>query len=171
MELETTFKVKDVIDEDFVNYKKCSMFIATSICNFKCEHEDNEISCQNSKIVKQKTIEVKIDELINRFDKSMSKAIVFGGLEPFDQFKELISFIVKFRSTKHKQDIVIYTGYTEEEICKIKLNDKNIFDIIGDYFLSPIIIKFGRYKSNLPKRHDDILGVTLISDNQYAKIF
>ena len=30
-------KIKGITDEDFVNYKYPSMFIATSICSFKCE--------------------------------------------------------------------------------------------------------------------------------------
>ena len=37
---ELTFRIKDVIDEDFANYKKPSMFIATSQCSFKCEKEE-----------------------------------------------------------------------------------------------------------------------------------
>lgn len=31
--------VKDIIDTDFCNYKKISMFISTSRCNFKCDKE------------------------------------------------------------------------------------------------------------------------------------
>ena len=54
--LTKTINIKDIIDEDFVNYKKPSMFIATSTCTFKCEKEDCNVHCQNSKIVKQKTI-------------------------------------------------------------------------------------------------------------------
>lgn len=179
--LDTTFKVKDVIDEDYINYKKCSMFIATNTCNFKCEHEDSNIHCQNSSIVKQKPIETTIRSLIKRFDNSLAKAVVFGGLEPFDQFYELVNFIISFRLTEHKNDIVIYTGYTEEEVANIKLHviDHdinayiywNIFDIIKNHRLSNVIIKFGRYKSNLPEVFDELLGVKLISNNQYAKIY
>ena len=33
----------------------------------------------------------------------------------------------------------------------------------------PIIIKWGRYIPNRPSRYDEILGVTLASDNQYGK--
>ena len=35
-------KVKNLLDEDFVNFKKPSMFIATSKCDFKCEKECGE---------------------------------------------------------------------------------------------------------------------------------
>ena len=30
-------KLKNIIYEDFVNYKKTSMFILTTACSFKCE--------------------------------------------------------------------------------------------------------------------------------------
>ena len=32
-------KIKNIIEEDFVNYKVPSMFIATSRCDFKCDKE------------------------------------------------------------------------------------------------------------------------------------
>ena len=34
-------KLKNIIYEDFVNYKKISMFILTTTCSFKCEKEAN----------------------------------------------------------------------------------------------------------------------------------
>ena len=33
-----------------------------------------------------------------------------------------------------------------------------------------IIIKFGRYIPNRPKKYDNILGIDLVSDNQYAEV-
>ena len=75
------------------------------------------------------------------------------------QFQELISFIDKFRKISN-DDIVIYTGYYKIEI------EKEI-EILKKY--KNIIIKFGRYIPNRPNRYDDILGVTLASDNQYAE--
>jgi len=44
--------IKDIVMEDFVNYKKPSMFIITSTCTFKCEKECGKKICQNSSIVK-----------------------------------------------------------------------------------------------------------------------
>ena len=44
--------VKEIVDENFQDYKKSSMFIATSRCDFKCLTElglDCSI-CQNMKI-------------------------------------------------------------------------------------------------------------------------
>ena len=40
--------IKGLTDEDFVNYKKPAMFIATSKCSFKCEKECGVTGmCQN----------------------------------------------------------------------------------------------------------------------------
>ena len=55
-------KVKDIIDEDFTNYKAPSMFIATCYCNWKCCREQgiSESICQNNPIVKQKNIDISV---------------------------------------------------------------------------------------------------------------
>ena len=61
-------KLKNIIYEDFVNYKKTSMFILTTACSFKCEKEANCIGmCQNSELVKSKTIEIDNKILIDRY--------------------------------------------------------------------------------------------------------
>lgn len=160
------FNVKDVIDEDFVNYKKPSMFIATSKCSFKCEKEDCEVHCQNSSIVRQKTIKENINKLINRYLKNdITHAIVFGGLEPFDQMDELISFIIAFRKYLY-DDIVIYTGYNEIEVY-----DKRKALVFANNHNGKIIIKYGRFKANGIKRYDNILGIELASSNQYAVVY
>ena len=39
--------VKGIIDEDFINYKKPSMYIASSKCSFKCDKECGRAVCQN----------------------------------------------------------------------------------------------------------------------------
>ena len=82
-----------------------------------------------------------------------------GGLEPFESWEEMYSFIRDFRKVCD-DDIVIYTGFNEDEI-----SDK-IYKLIE---FKNIIIKFGRYKPNQEKHYDNILGVKLASDNQYAK--
>lgn len=158
--------VKDVIDEDFVNYKKPSMFIATSKCSFKCEKEDKYVRCQNSSIAKQKTIKENISKLINRYLKNdITSAIVFGGLEPFDQLDELISFITIFRKYSY-DDIVIYTGYDEIEVY-----DALKAILFANNHNGKIIIKYGRFRSNGIKRYDNILGIELASSNQYAIVY
>lgn len=156
------FKIKDIIDEDFVNYKKPSMFIATNTCSFKCELEDINVKCQNMPIVKQPTIVINIDNLIKRYlSNDITKAIVIGGLEPFDQFEELCSFIKMFRNISN-DDVVIYTGYNKDEIID-KVNILLQYNIKGI-----IIIKYGRFINNGKKRYDDVLGIELASSNQYA---
>ena len=176
----STFIIKDIIDEDFTNYKKASMFIATSKCSFKCEKEDCNVHCQNSKIVKQNNISILINDIILRYmNNEITESIVFGGLEPFDQINELINFIKEFRKYS-SDDIVIYTGYTEEEISNFKVNNKSYLDMVLEMnknhsrfidAVPTIIIKYGRFKVSNNKIYDEILGIELASDNQYAKMY
>lgn len=154
-------KLKTIIDEDFVNYKKPSMMLATCICDWKCCIEENlDISiCQNSDLANQKNIDVPIDTIIDRYiNNPITKAIVIGGLEPFLQFDEILNFVKAFRKVS-KDDLVIYTGYYPDEV-------KTYIKELKQY--PNIIIKFGRYKERQNKVFDNILGVYLLSDNQYA---
>lgn len=138
------------------------MFIATCYCDFKCCKELNlDICiCQNSPIAKSKIVDIPNNKLVERYLKNnLTKAIVFGGLEPFKQFEELYDLIYEFR--KNTEDhIVIYTGYYEDEL---KEEIKKLKDFKN------IIIKFGRYIPGHKIHYDKILGVNLASDNQYAK--
>ena len=159
-------KPKALVDEDFVNYKKPSMFIGTAQCDWKCCTEQGmDISmCQNSALATTQTIDVPINEIVRRYiDNPITQAIVIGGLEPFNDFDDLYEFILKFRENS-KDDIVIYTGYTKEEIYSnhqwnqiLALKDENI------------IIKYGRYVPNQEPHYDEVLGVYLASDKQYAE--
>ncbi len=153
--------VKDVIDVDYINYKYPSMLIAMPRCTFKCDVCNGKQVCQNSALAQQPDIIIDTEKLIKRYLKSSAKAVVFGGLEPFDTFDDLLLFIDKLRRQHHCDDmIVIYSGYTKEEI-------QNQINILKQY--NKIIIKFNRYIDNLPSRKDDVLGVTLASNNQYAE--
>ena len=157
--------VKNIIDEDFVNYKEPSMFIAMPNCNFKCCKEQNlpiEI-CQNCELAKQKNIEISVIEITHRFlDNPITEAIVFGGMEPFDSWNDIEAFVLNFRY-RSDATIVLYTGYKEEEILEY-LKWLSVYADDG-----PIIVKFGRYIPNQEPHYDEILGVYLASDNQYAK--
>lgn len=76
-----------------------------------------------------------------------------------DQLDELVAFITEFRKVE-SADIVIYTGYNEDEIAdqvKQLVQFKDIY------------IKFGRFVFNGKPRFDEVLGVKLASDNQYGK--
>ena len=153
-------KIKGIVFEDFLNYKKPSLFIIFPYCNFKCDKDCDLKVCQNSSLAKEKEIEYSIDKIVNNYIKNdITKAIVCGGLEPMDSFDDLKELVSALR-VKTNDDIVIYTGYREEEI-EDKANDLKQF--------ANIIIKFGRYIPNDKEYYNDILGINLASRNQYAK--
>lgn len=156
-------RVKYIIDEDFTNYKKPSMFIGTCLCNGKCYKElglGPEI-CQNHELMKTGIIDISDKELCDRYlENTLTNAIVFGGLEPFDQFDEVLHIIYILRKAYMcMDDIVIYTGY---RWCEI---DRYVGRLL-EY--KNIIIKFGRYIPDSVPRKDEVLGVTLASNNQFA---
>ena len=137
------------------------MLIATCFCNWKCLKEQNlDISiCQNSQLVLNNIIDIPTERLIKRYlNNPISNAVVIAGLEPMLQFNEVLEFIQEFRE-KSQDDIVIYTGYYENEVAD-KIN------LLKQY--KNIIVKFGRFTPDNNKRYDDVLGVWLASDNQYA---
>lgn len=154
-------KIKMIVDEVFQDYKKTAMMIATCKCDWKCMVEQglNPDVCQNYSLAKEKDIDMADDEIIRRYtNNKITSAIVINGLEPFLQFGELVVFVDKFRQVCD-DDIVLYTGYYPHELedeLKILKRYKNI------------VVKFGRYIPNRNKRYDDILGIELISDNQFA---
>lgn len=153
-------RVKNLLDEDFVNFKKPSMFIATSKCDFKCEKECGEKICQNSPLAITPIYDIEDAKLINRYlNNDITEAIVLGGLEPFDTFEEIYSFIWRFRQLCY-DTIVIYTGYYPSEI---KEQLKKLFKF------NNIIIKFGRYVPHDTSRYEEVLGITLASSNQFAQ--
>ena len=156
-------RVKDIIDEDFVNYKDPSMFIATCFCTWKCPKELGiDISiCQNEPIAKMPNIEMPVDEIFHRYSQNpITSAIVIGGLEPMLQFKEVIELIKYFRERGCDDTFVIYTGYYPQEVQEQISQFKQFKNIV---------IKFGRYQPNQKPHLDEVLGVKLISDNQYAE--
>jgi organic radical activating enzyme len=159
--------IKGLVDEDFVNYKKPSMYIAFPFCTFKCDKEAGCSICQNSQLAKEPDIDIPIIEIVSRYVKNpITKAIVIGGLEPFDS-RLLFNLIKEFRKYTD-DDIVIYTGYTEEEL---KDNSWTLFPSEYEKILQykNIIIKFGRFIPNQEKHYDEVLGVELASPNQYAR--
>ena len=155
-------RIKGITDEDFVNYKEPSMFIITSECSFKCDKECGEAVCQNSSLVRQKTIDIPIETLVQRYlNNDITKAVVFGGLEPFDQYIDVFDFISMLRFQYQNTDpVIIYTGYEREEI------DGKVRYLAT---MPNIIVKFGRFIPNQKPHFDEILGVELASDNQHAE--
>ena len=156
--------VKNIVEEDFVNYKLPSMFIATCFCDWKCCREQNlDISvCQNSDISKQANYNISNKDIFNRYiSNPITKAVVIGGLEPMMQFEEIYDLIKCFRDNNCKDMFVIYTGYNENEIL-------NQIDRLKKF--ENIILKIGRYRPNNKSHYDDILGINLVSDNQKGVI-
>lgn len=154
--------IKGLKDEDFVNYSKPSMFIISASCSFKCDRECGKDVCQNSPLVHAPLIQIEAKEVIERYRANdISKAVVWGGLEPFDTFEDLYDFIFQFRNCYGiTDDIVIYTGYYSYEIENQLAQLKQFPNII---------IKFGRYIPQQPPTYDEVLGITLASPNQYAE--
>lgn len=155
--------LKEIVDENFQDYKKTSMFLAFPKCDFKCFKELGLpiTMCQNFETLKMTNFMVKIEDIFERYVRNpISEAIVLGGLEPFMSFGEVLNLVDYFRAHDCNDDFIIYTGYRKDEILdeieKLK-KFKNI------------IIKFGRYIPNSKKVFDETLGVYLPSDNQYAE--
>lgn len=149
--------LKTFIHEDFVNYKEPSMFIAFPTCSFKCGKEN----CQNKDLAEAPNIYVDPDKIVEYYIKNpITKAIVFGGLEPFDS-ADMFALIWRFRD-KCEDPIIIYSGYEEEELSKVHMK------FLKKY--KNIIVKYGRYIPGKKGIYDPVLGVTLSSDNQYAKV-
>lgn len=148
--------IKGIITEDLINYKKVSMTIMFPYCTFKCGAE----YCQNSPLAKSKNINMKPEDIVSRYiSNPMTEAIVMQGLEPFDSWEDLSKLIVRIRQETN-DDIVIYTGYNLEEIS---------YAISWLKMFPNIVVKFGRYIPGQKSRYDEVLGVNLASDNQFAE--
>ena len=149
-------KVVNVIDEDFSNYKRASMTIGFPNCSFKCGRQ----VCQNSTLANAPKFEIEAADLVERYMKNpITEAICFQGLEPFDS-PEVFDLVAEFRD-KTDDTIVIYTGYTREEA-----DDRAWIDYLK--FFPNIIVKYGRFIPGQEPHFDEVLGVNLASDNQYA---
>lgn len=156
-------EIKQLLDEDFVNYKKPSMFIGTITCNWKCCIEQGiDISiCQNSALANAETIDVPTDEIFRRYiNNYITSSVVIGGLEPIVQFEEVEELIKYFRDNGCNDTFVIYTGYDRSEI-----EDK--VQKLKSY--GNIVMKFGRFIPGEERHFDEVLGVFLASDNQYGE--
>jgi len=152
--------VRGLVDEDFINYKVPSMFVVFPYCSFKCEKDCGIKCCQNSAVALSPQINVDVDNLVERYIQNpITHAIVFGGLEPLDSYGDVLELVAALREST-QDPIVLYTGYTEEEAATY---------VKGLQTFTNIIVKFGRFIPDRPHHIDELLGVELASDNQYAK--
>lgn len=166
-------KIKGLVDEDFVQYKKPSMFIIAPYCTFKCDKEAGCNVCQNSDLAAAPIIEIEPEEIVERFNNNpITEAIVFGGLEPFDgengekgRVSPFHIFSGYIPDLNCGTDIVIYTGYYPSEIHYSNLQ---FYGSMVNKIKGNLIIKFGRFIPNRPSRFDKVLGIELASNNQFA---
>ena len=155
--------VLDINDSDLINYSEPTFNILAGIsCTFKCCPNNPEI-CHNNPLCNQNPIRCEIPKLIERFNnQNLCKTITFQGLECLDNLKQILWFIYHFRKTNNNT-IIIWTGYTKDEcedliyLIKEKMKWENI------------IIKYGRFIPDQQPHYDEVLGVELASDNQYAE--
>lgn len=178
-------KLKTIDYENFNHYKKPSMVLGFPHCTFKCDKECGKQVCQNSALASAADIEISKEEIFDRYiNNHITSAIVCAGFEPFDDFADLYEFITYVRKEKKcNDDIVIYSGYTEEELhqknrCNLVLTLENNMemtipncDMFQHIYLDfrNIIVKFGRFIPDQESHYDEVLGVNLASNNQYAK--
>ena len=162
MERGDNMRLKDIVVEDFCNYKLPSMFLITATCDWKCGRH----ICQNQSLANLPDLFLSNEDLLQLYETNeITKAVVLGGLEPFMQFDELLSLIRYFRENGEHDDFVIYTGYRIDEIQ----NEVELLKAYGN-----IIVKFGRYDTRFlyppgPRfTVDKLLGVPLATMNQYS---
>ena len=150
--------------EDFSNYEVPSMFLSTCYCDWKCCLEggfDTSV-CQNYGLNNASIQDIPDSSIIKAYvNNPITKAMVIGGLEPYNQLIEIVDFISKFREYSN-DDVVIYTGFDEDES-----QGRELVTTLSKF--ENIIVKFGRYIPNQLPHYDYVLGVGLASDNQYAK--
>jgi pyruvate-formate lyase-activating enzyme len=118
--------------------------------------------CQNDEWRSRATVVMDDAELCRRYlANELTSAVVFGGLEPFEQMAELLDFAKTLREDfACDDDIVIYTGYYPGEI-QVELSRLCCY--------KNIVVKFGRYIPGSEERYDNVLGVVLSSENQFAE--
>lgn len=156
-------KIKGIIDYDCTNYKLPCLTIEFPYCDFKCDKLNGCQVCQNSSLAAEPDKEVNGEYIWNLYKQNpLTKAFCFQGLEPFDSYLDLLDLIIFIRIHKQCDDpIIIYTGYNEGE-------DWIVENSLRHY--NNIIIKYGRYLMGHEPHYDDVLGVKLASNNQYAKV-
>ena len=154
-------RLKGIIDCDFTNYKEPVLTLEFPYCDFKCDKLNGQPVCQNSALLNEPNIEITGEQIWKIYQENpLTKGFCCQGLEPFCSLMDLIEFIKFIRINKQCNDpIIIYTGFNPGE-------DPT------EYFVrkySNIIIKWGRYILGDEPHYDEILGVNLASNNQYAE--
>ena len=154
-------KLKGIIDYDCTNYKEPVLTLEFPYCDFKCDKLNGSQVCQNSALVTEPNFLISFEKIWELYEQNpLTKGFCCQGLEPLDSFCELLDFI-QFIRNKTNDAIIIYTGYDKFE--------KPLFlKAINQY--TNIIVKWGRFIINQKPHYDEILGVNLASNNQYAEV-
>ena len=114
--------LKALVDEDFTNYKVTSMLIACHSCSFKCDKMSGKQVCQNGTLANQPNIEISIDSIVDRYlSNNLSRAIVFGGLEPFGDISNGIAVIKSLRNNGNSDDVKVFPKKYYIELFDSKL--------------------------------------------------
>lgn len=159
--------IKAMVVEDFSNYKLPCLFLGIGGCDFKCDKDAGRVVCQNHALAESNPLLLDLDQMVLRYaNNKITHAIVIGGLEPFSDPETLVNLIKGFRDNDIMDPIVLYTGHTLSEVT---VGKKALFRKIIAF--KNIIIKYGRYIPDRPSIKDPILGVTLASDNQFARVY
>src|SRR5574344_1755351 len=155
--------LKGITFEDFVNYKKPSMYLAFPKCTLKCEKKANcPGMCQNHTLLSEPDIDVNAIELVSTYmNDPLIESVVCAGMDPIDSLDDLCEFITAFRK-RTDEDIVIYTGYDKNEILPAVEQLRSIAK-------KKLIFKFGAYIAGQGPHYDKVLGIKLASANQYGE--
>lgn len=155
-------KLKGIIDCDFTNYKEPVLTLEFPYCDFKCDKLNKCQVCQNNLLIQEPTIEIPLKKIWELYRQNpLTKGFCLQGLEPLDSVEDVLNFVKYIRGNNHCYDpIIIYTGYNKEEVTKF------IYQIT-EY--ENIIIKWGRFILGEKPHYDEVLGVNLASNNQYAE--
>lgn len=155
-------KLKGTLDCDFTNYKKPVLTLEFPTCDFKCDKLNGCSVCQNSSLVNEPDIEISLEKIWELYEQNpLTKGFCCQGLEPFDSPEDLFAFIAFIRKEKKCEDpIIIYTGYNQQE---------GLWNRMALIPFNNIIVKWGRYILNDEPHYDEVLGIKLASNNQYAE--
>lgn len=157
-------KLKGIIDCDFVNYKEPVLTLEFPYCDFKCDKLNGCQVCQNGSLAAEPDIEVSFDEIWKLYESNpITKGFCLQGLEPLDSFDDVCDFIAYIRFKKYcAAPIIVYTGYNK--------NEQLIFSYWANRYYHNIIVKWGRFIMGQEPHYDEVLGVKLASDNQFAEL-
>ena len=120
--------------------------IWTNGCHKRCS------GCVSERLQKiEESTEIDIIKTLDEFSLKDIDGVTISGGEPFIQITELLN-VVNYFLSKNIEDILVYTGYTIEEL--LKLNDPNV-----NYILENIAVLIdGEYVKELDDNSSNIKG-------------